>query len=138
MHLKVFLKLKKPYKLSLLGKNIIKNPKTQKKTKKQNKPKKPTGLVFFKNPGFFQPCLGDGRVLALVFEGVRGEPAHHAHIAGVDDDALGPALHAEGGVEDEVVGEEGVLAGADGGAPLRLRLAGERGVVHLERDCLMR
>ncbi len=73
-----------------------------------------------------------------MFERIRGEPAHHAHIAGVDDDALGPALHAEGGVEDEVVGEQGVLTGADGGAPLRLRLACERGVVHLEKDCLMR
>jgi hypothetical protein len=44
MHLKVFSKLKKPYKLSLLGKKKPKNP------------KKPTGLVFF-YPGFFQPCL---------------------------------------------------------------------------------
>ncbi len=73
-----------------------------------------------------------------MFEGIRGEPAHHAHIAGVDDDAFGPALHAEGGVEDEVVGEQGVLARANGGAPLRLRLARQRGVVHLKRDCLMR
>ncbi len=55
MYLKVFLKLKKPYKLSLLGKYI----KKQKKTKKpQKNPKKPTGLGFvLKNPGFFQPCL---------------------------------------------------------------------------------
>ncbi len=66
-----------------------------------------------------------------MLERIRRQSAHHAHVPGVDDDALGPALHAEGGVEDEVVGEEGVLARADGGAPLRLRLAGERGVVHL-------
>jgi hypothetical protein len=50
MHLKVFLKLKKTLKPSLLGK---------KKTKKKpQKTKKPTGLVFFeKKPGFFQPWL---------------------------------------------------------------------------------
>jgi hypothetical protein len=52
MHLKVFLKLKKTLKPSLLGK------KTQKKQKTQKSPKKPTGLVFFKNPGFF-PTLTD-------------------------------------------------------------------------------
>jgi hypothetical protein len=34
--------------------NTPKNP-LKKKTKK--KPKTPTGLVFFKTPGFFQPCL---------------------------------------------------------------------------------
>jgi hypothetical protein len=47
MHLKVFLKLKKPKKLSLLGK-YIKNTQTK-------PPKKPE-----KNPqkfGFFQPCV---------------------------------------------------------------------------------
>jgi hypothetical protein len=43
MHLKVFLKLKKKPKPSLLGKKTPKNPK---------KPKKTTVLVFFK-PGFF-------------------------------------------------------------------------------------
>jgi hypothetical protein len=44
MHLKVFLKLKKPYKLlSLLG--------------KYKKKKIPLGWFFFKNPGFFQPCI---------------------------------------------------------------------------------
>ena len=57
MHLKVFLKLKKPYKLSLPGK-YIKNPK---------KPKKTTGLFFLnKKPGFF-PTLP---VLALCVEAV--------------------------------------------------------------------
>jgi hypothetical protein len=51
MHLKVFVKLKKTLKLSLLGKD----KKAKKKTKK--KQKKPTGLVFFFfKPGFFQPC----------------------------------------------------------------------------------
>jgi hypothetical protein len=45
MHLKVFLKLKKTLKPSLLGKTTQKNPKNQKKTKK------PTG------PGFFQTLL---------------------------------------------------------------------------------
>jgi hypothetical protein len=49
MHLKVFLKLKKTLKPSLLGK------KTQKNTKKTHKKtKKPTGLVFF-----VQPCLAE-------------------------------------------------------------------------------
>jgi hypothetical protein len=50
---KVFLKLKKPYKLSLMGKYI---KITQKKQKPQKKPKKPTGLFFktrvFSNPVF--------------------------------------------------------------------------------------
>jgi hypothetical protein len=45
MHLKVFLKLKKSPKNSLFW------------TKKQKNTKKHTELVFFKNPGFFQPCL---------------------------------------------------------------------------------
>jgi hypothetical protein len=49
MHLKVFLKLKNP-KNSFLGKYIKKN-------KKPKKTKKPTGLVFFFNLGFFQSCL---------------------------------------------------------------------------------
>jgi hypothetical protein len=41
MHLKVFLKLKKPLKLSLLGKYIFKKtPKKQKKQKKKKKKKK--------------------------------------------------------------------------------------------------
>ncbi len=48
MHLKVFVKLKKPYKPSRLGKKTQKNPKKPKKPqKKQKNPKKPTG------PGFF-------------------------------------------------------------------------------------
>jgi hypothetical protein len=43
MHLKVFLKLEKTLKSSLLGKKTKNNP---------------LGWVFFrKNPGFFQPCL---------------------------------------------------------------------------------
>jgi hypothetical protein len=53
MHLKVFLKLKKPNKLSLLGKNIKKN---QKPKKNQKTPKNPQGW-FKKNPGFFQSCI---------------------------------------------------------------------------------
>ncbi len=56
MHLKVFLKLKKPYKLSLLGKYIKKNKKT-KKTKKNQK--KPLGWVS-KKPGFFPTLPGGG------------------------------------------------------------------------------
>jgi hypothetical protein len=50
MHLKVFLKLKKTLKLSLLGKYIKKS---------QKKPKNPTGLVFFFKPGLF-PTLQVG------------------------------------------------------------------------------
>jgi hypothetical protein len=49
MHLKVFLKLKKPY---LLGK-YIKNRKNPKNTKNPKNPKKPLGWVFQKKPGFF-------------------------------------------------------------------------------------
>jgi hypothetical protein len=58
MHLKVFLKLKKPYKLSLLGKY-------KKKTKKQKKNKKQkithwAGFFFLLlKPSFF-PTLGAG------------------------------------------------------------------------------
>jgi len=54
MHLEVFLKMKKPLKLSLLGKY------------KKN-PKKPTGLFFLsKKPGFFSnPAWPGGRVLRL-------------------------------------------------------------------------
>jgi hypothetical protein len=48
MHLKVFLKLEKYLKLSIPGNYI-------KKTRKPKKTKKPTGLVVFLNPGFFQP-----------------------------------------------------------------------------------
>ncbi len=51
MHLKVFLKLKKPLKLSLLGKYI----------KKNKKPKKTHWAGFFLNLGFFQPCLSHWR-----------------------------------------------------------------------------
>jgi hypothetical protein len=50
MLLKVFLKLKKPKNLSLLGKDIKKTKKTQKPKKKQ-KTQKNTGLVF-SNPAF--------------------------------------------------------------------------------------
>jgi hypothetical protein len=68
MHLKLFLKLKKPLKLSLLGQYIKKpqkTPNTQKKPKKKQKtpknPKKPKknplGWVFLNYPGFFQPWL---------------------------------------------------------------------------------
>jgi hypothetical protein len=55
MHLKVFLKLKKPKKLSLRGK-YIKKPKKKPK-KPQNPPKTKTLGWFFFNPDFFQPCL---------------------------------------------------------------------------------
>jgi hypothetical protein len=54
MHLKVFLKLKNP-KNSLFWVKKVKKKQQQKKTLK--KQKKTTGLGFFKNPGFFQPCL---------------------------------------------------------------------------------
>ncbi len=56
MHLKVFLKQEKTLKLSLLGKYNVykKNQNTQKNPTKKNK-KKTTELVFFLNPGFFQP-----------------------------------------------------------------------------------
>jgi hypothetical protein len=62
MHLKGFLKLKKPLKLSLLGKYIKKtikrkNPKKNKKPKKKPKNPKNHWTVFFLKPGFFQPCL---------------------------------------------------------------------------------
>ncbi len=47
MHLKVFLKLKKTLKPSLLGKKKTKKPKKPKNPKKPKKPKKTTGLGFF-------------------------------------------------------------------------------------------
>ena len=54
MHLKVFLKLKKTLKPSLLGKKTQKTPKNPKKTQKTQK--NPLGwFFFFLNPGFFQP-----------------------------------------------------------------------------------
>jgi hypothetical protein len=57
MHLKVFSKLKKPFKLSLLGKYIKKNKKKQKNKKNIKKiKKKPLSRFFFK-PGFFQPSI---------------------------------------------------------------------------------
>ncbi len=56
MQLKVFLKLKKTLKPSLLDKKNPKNPK-KKKSKKPKKPKNTHWAVFFLNPGFFQPCL---------------------------------------------------------------------------------
>jgi hypothetical protein len=60
MHLKVFLKLKKTLKPSLLGNKTQKNAKKRKKNAKKPKKrkKKTTGLGFFlKNPGFFQPWV---------------------------------------------------------------------------------
>jgi hypothetical protein len=49
---------KKPKKTQKNSKKTPKNPKNPKKPpKKQKSPKKPTGLFFFKNPGFFQPCV---------------------------------------------------------------------------------
>jgi hypothetical protein len=61
MHLKVFLKLKKTLKPSLLGKKPQKPQKTQKnkKTKKKQKKNKKTHWAGLKkNPGFFQPYPG--------------------------------------------------------------------------------
>ncbi len=49
MHLKVFVKLKKNSKNPLVW---AKKPKKPKKKPKKNQ-EKPTGLVFFKKPGFF-------------------------------------------------------------------------------------
>jgi hypothetical protein len=62
MHLKVFMKLKKPLKtLSSGQKNPKKPQKTQKNPKNPKKPKKtqknPLGWVFFKKPGFFPTLL---------------------------------------------------------------------------------
>jgi hypothetical protein len=51
MNLEEFLKLKKTLKPSLLGKKNQKNP---------------LGWFFFKNPGFFQPCLEE----KFIFVGV--------------------------------------------------------------------
>jgi hypothetical protein len=51
MHLKVFLKLKKALKPSLLGKKPQKTQKTQK-----NKKTHWAGFFLYKNPGFFHPC----------------------------------------------------------------------------------
>jgi hypothetical protein len=68
MHLKVFLKLKNPYKLSLLGKYI--------KKKNKKKQKKPLGWIKKKkhrvssNPA--QAGLQAGRVHRQPFRGVRG------------------------------------------------------------------
>jgi hypothetical protein len=52
MHLKVFLKLKKPEKLSLPVKYINK---TKKNKKNKKKPEKTHWAGFFLNPGFLQP-----------------------------------------------------------------------------------
>jgi hypothetical protein len=53
MHSKVFLKLRKPLKTLSSGQIYKKPKKTQ--TPPQKK-KNTTGLFFFINPGFFQPC----------------------------------------------------------------------------------
>ena len=58
MHLKVILKLKKPLKLSLMGK-YIKNQKNYKKNKK------PPGWVK-KKPGFFPTLPGSGSATLLL------------------------------------------------------------------------
>ncbi len=64
MHLKVFVKLKKPYKPSRLGKKTQKTPKKPKKPKKtQKNQKNPLGWVFLKKPGFFPTlCEPDMRI----------------------------------------------------------------------------
>jgi hypothetical protein len=54
MHLKVFLKLNKTLKPSLLGKK--KQKKTKKKKQKKNHKKNTLGWFFFLKTGFFQPC----------------------------------------------------------------------------------
>ncbi len=74
MHLKVFLKLKKPQNLSLMGK-YIKKTKKHKKNKKQkkNKKKNKKPLVWFflyKKTGFF-PTLAQG---ALCVHGALLQP----------------------------------------------------------------
>jgi hypothetical protein len=72
MHLKLCLKLKKPLKLSILGKYIKKNKKT----------KKTHWVGFFLNPGFFQPCLaglaGRGGV-----EGAVGQALREVQVGGL-------------------------------------------------------
>jgi hypothetical protein len=91
MHLKLFSKLQKPYKLSLLGKYILKKPikpKKPQKNKKTNKKKHWTG--FFKKHGFFPTLpqrhlgelgeeLGDGEpvLLAQVVEQAQRVVLHH-------------------------------------------------------------
>ncbi len=61
MHLTVCVKTEKNPKNPLVWpkkKTKKKHKKTQKTPKNQQKTQKPTGLVFFfKNPGFFQPCI---------------------------------------------------------------------------------
>ena len=64
MHLKVFVKLKKPLKPSRLGKKTQKNPKKPKKPKKN--PKKPTGLVFFKKTRVFSNPAYSTQVLSSI------------------------------------------------------------------------
>jgi hypothetical protein len=54
MHLKVFVKLKKPFKPSHLGKKTTKKTKKPKKNPKKTKKTHWAGF-FKKNPGFFQP-----------------------------------------------------------------------------------
>jgi hypothetical protein len=44
-------------KIPLVWAKKPKKTKETQKTTKKTKTQKPTGLVFFKNPGFFQPCL---------------------------------------------------------------------------------
>jgi hypothetical protein len=63
MHLKVFVKLKKPLKtLSSGQKNPKKTKKTQKPEKNQKNPKKPTGLGFFlKNRVFSNPATDESK-----------------------------------------------------------------------------
>jgi hypothetical protein len=55
MHLKVFLKLKKPQNPLFWAKNPKKTKKTKNPKKTKKTQKNPLGWVFFKNPGFFQP-----------------------------------------------------------------------------------
>jgi hypothetical protein len=64
MHLQVFVKLKKTLKTLSSGQKSLKKPKKPKKPKNPKKRKKkqknPLGWFFLKNPGFFQPCVGEG------------------------------------------------------------------------------
>jgi hypothetical protein len=49
--------------------------KTPKNPQKNKKPKETTGLVFFLNPGFFQPCEQVGRILMRTRRTLRGHLA---------------------------------------------------------------
>jgi hypothetical protein len=70
MHLKVFVKLKKTLKTPSSGQKKPKNPKKPKKTQKNLK--KPTGLGFFKKPGFFPTLIVCGFYLKKNIKKILG------------------------------------------------------------------